>query len=131
LDNAGGNKKRIAGLVALDFPGYDTAGKFGDSPFLENLFGGDLAVMKDASPMNHVGKHVARAHYLFIEAGRGEGVENDTLDMVSKLQAVGVQAERVFLENYSHSDVSNLLGDPNEKITQVVGNFLEKFQKKN
>jgi arylformamidase len=121
------NLSVIRGTIGLDTGFYDLAQTVGNRPsgerMIENAFGNDPKVWKDASPISHVQKGKNIPPFLLTYTTKRKQEVN--LKFANSLKGSGVQVVLVDSLDKTHEAVNTEIGEPNSSLTVAVTRFLD------
>lgn len=129
LAEHGLNLSIIKHVVSLDTEAYDVEYVIENAPpsfamIYMNAFGTDPNVWYDASPINHIESGKPIPPFFVVTRGNLTRI-NISERFVNKLKEVGVRVKIIYAMNYTHSEVNDAIGNPNDKIiTPALKEFL-------
>lgn len=116
----------IRHVICLDTAVYDIRERCETGSMLYfNAFGTDPAVWDDASPMYNIDETDDLSSFLIVTRGTEKRV-NLSERFTQALETNGSEAQLLHAEKYTHAQVNQAIGHPNDEIiTPVLINFLE------
>ena len=129
LPERGIQLNKIKGVISLDTEGYDVYGLGMENVNIyRRIFGDVPKIWKDASPLYQVEQ--GKQYPPFLIAWRGESFRKSMAEnFAQKLRNSGTTAETFSAEPYSHFEVNNKFGAPDDEIVtpRVLGFLKEIF----
>lgn len=127
LERAGGAPASVDCVVVLDTNLDFTTGRAAADPVVDGAFGRDPEVLADASPTEQVRRHGAPAAKFLVVTRGGSDRRAAAAKFVDTVTGAGGTATLSAAPGYTHSEVSTMLGAPDEElVTAPTAAFLRR-----
>lgn len=129
LEAAGKSLSIVKGVVELDTQALDVVRMIreANTPLYEQAFGKDEAILRDASPMEHVAKGKSIPPFLLVVAGGVRAKISQTNSFQEKLRAADVKCDFIQAPEHDHGSLNRAMGVDGDKTHEAVWKFLKEL----
>ena len=124
IERAGGDAAELRCVGSYDTASYDLVQRSSETRIVENAFGADAEVWKDASPINHLEDRTTLPQFQLVVRGSPSRRASESA-FADAVQAAGGTATVIEAAGFSHADVNRLIGAPGDSVmTPAVTEFV-------
>ena len=124
IERAGDDAADLRCVGSYDTASYDLVQRSSETRLVENAFGSDIEVWKDASPVNHLEDRTKLPEFQVVVRGSPSRRASESA-FADAVQAAGGTATVIDAAGLSHGDVNRLIGAPGESVmTPAVTEFV-------
>ncbi|MDG3007841.1 alpha/beta hydrolase [Paludisphaera mucosa] len=130
LKDAGLDLGALSGAILVDGAGYDVPRQVRESvmprirAMYTGVFGEDLKIQQDASPIAHVAGGKGVPPFLLLHVGRADSRAQSGA-LAARLREAGVAATLAPFPSKTHMTINREMGQAGDKPTQAVFDFLD------
>ena len=122
------NLHRLAGVIPVDTASFNLISNKNEKPvkkMIEEAFGTDKEMLKDASPFYNIAKEIKYPDFLVLNTTNRRSAAKEAEKFVKKLKNTGCNARFIPVDNHTHSEMATGMFDLSDPVGSAILRFLK------